>query len=135
LLLLRAYELDRFNAAWGDAAADRKHALLWYATCGSIVVAVGVGIVMALVSRIALYSVVIGTCVILVLGVIAHYGPHPIQMASFIPLFPGYLAAVLAFGVHDDSVASGIWFVTTNALIYSIVVYAILRCRKAARVR
>ncbi len=131
LLFLRAYELDRFNAGWGDPAADRKHALLWYALLSSIGVSVAVGILLLIISRTALHAITISISSVLLLGLIGHYGPHPLQVIVFVPQFPGYLAAVFAFGVHDSSGASTTWAVTTNALIYAVVAFAILRYRKA----
>jgi hypothetical protein len=127
LLLLRAHELNRFNAGWGDAVADRKHNLLWYGTLAFAGVSVAAAVLLARASRRAFYSIALSAAITLLLSVLTRFGTHTFKSFVFLPLLPGYVAALDAFNVHESSTAFEVWFFTVNTLFYSPIVYAMLR--------
>ena len=130
LLFARAYHLDSFNVGWGDLAADRRHAVLGWETVAAIIACLGLAILVGIVSRLALYSIIVAAAISWVLGLLGAHGPHLFRVLLFIPQLPGFFAAVMALGVHGDDGLSKWWAVGVNTILYAPVVFIVVARRR-----
>jgi hypothetical protein len=128
LLFARACHLDSYNVGWGDLAADHRHAVLWWETFVAVIACLGLTILIATVSRLALYSIAAVAAIFWLLGLLGAHGPHLYRVLLLIPQLPGFFAAMMALGVHDEELSRW-WAVSINTILYAPVLYTVVARR------
>jgi hypothetical protein len=116
LWLLRTHYFNATNAGWGDREQDRHQWLLGWAVRISFALAVICVSAVATFSRRVLIAITVGTALSLSSALVASWLP----MVSFVLGFPGVVAALYAFGVHNG----GGFDVTTYAAVINVVIYS-----------
>jgi hypothetical protein len=115
LWLLRTHYFNATNAGWGDREQDRHQWLLAWAVRISFALAVICASAVAIFSKRVLIAIMVGTALSLSGVLVASSLP----MVSFVLGFPGVVAALYAFGVHNG----GGFDVTCYAAVINAVVY------------
>jgi len=116
LWLLRTHYFNATNAGWGDREQDRHQWLLGWAVRISLALAVTCVSAVATFSRRVLIAIAVGTALSLSSALVASWFP----MVSFVLGFPGVVATLYTFGVHN----SGGFDVTTYAAVINVVIYS-----------
>jgi hypothetical protein len=116
LWLLRTHHFNATNAGWGDREQDRHQWLLGWGVRISFALAVICVIAIASFSKRVRIAITVGTALSLSSGLVASWLP----MVSFALGFPGGVAALYAFGVHNG----GGFDVTTYAAVINAVIYS-----------
>jgi hypothetical protein len=115
LWLLRTHYLNATNAGWGDREQDRHQWLLGWGVRVAFAIAVICTTAVATISKRVLIAITTGTALSLLSALVAHSVP----MVSFVLGFPGVVAALYAFGVHNG----GGFDVTAYAAVINAVTY------------
>ena len=132
LCFIRAHHLNAFNAGWGDPQQDRYQWLLGWGVHVSAIVALSCFITIAAGSRRALISIVTGVAFSGLSAIIVPWFP----VIGIILAFPGWLATLLTFGVHDDGgYEVGAYTLIINAFVYGAVAFLILWIKSARDTR
>jgi hypothetical protein len=126
LLFARAYDLESYNVGWGDLAADRAHAVLWWETLALMMVCLLLAVLIGLASRVALYSIVAAGAVVWLLALLGAHGPHAYRLPLLILQLPGWFAAIVALGVHGDEGLTTWWAAGINTILYAPLFYIVL---------
>jgi hypothetical protein len=114
--LLRTHYFNATNAGWGDQEQDRHQWLLgWGVRISFALTLICVGAIATLSKRV-LIAITVGTALSLSSGLVASWLP----MVGFVLGFPGGVAALYAFGVHNG----GGFDVTTYAAVINAVIYS-----------
>ena len=123
LWLLRTHYFNATNAGWGDREQDRHQWLLGRGVRISFIAAVISVCATAAFSKRVLIAMAVGTALPLSSVLIASVSP----ICSFILGFPGGVAALYAFGIHngggfDVATFSGV----INVIAYGGIAYLLL---------
>lgn len=132
LFSARAFHLD-FSAGWGDPAANHWHVILWRETAVLIAVSIVLTVLLALVSRRAIYSVAGIVAILCTMRLIGSHSPQTVKVCLFMPQLPGFFAAIFALGIHDDSNVAAWWMVAVNTMLYAPILFFMLSKRAARR--
>lgn len=130
LFLARAYDLDSFNVGWGDSAADRRHVILWRETVAAIIVCLGFIILVAVVSRVAIYCIAAVLSILLALTSIGAHGSQHFRLLLLVPQLPGFIAAIWALGVHGGDGLFDWWQISNNTILYAPLLFALVAPRR-----
>ncbi|HSS95666.1 MAG TPA: hypothetical protein VLK33_01480 [Terriglobales bacterium] len=127
LWFVRAYALNAANAGWGDADQDRHQWWLgWGVRISAALTAISIGAWVAR-SKQALISILSGTTVS---GLLVLVAPKFTLLYSTLGL-PGFFIAMYTFGVHADGGKVVSYFFIVNAIVYSAIVFVIVRNKVA----
>jgi hypothetical protein len=125
LFTARSYHLDSYNVGWGDAAADHRHAVLWWGTIAPWFACLGFAILIGVISRVALCSIAVTGAIVWILALLGAHGPTAYRIVLFIPQLPGFFAAVMALGVHGDEHLTTLWAVGINTVLYAPILHIV----------
>jgi len=130
----RIYELNHFIVYWGAQGPEKDRWGYWWLTISAVGVVVFT-VAMAVRSRRARLAMLAAAAFLLPFHLLSFpFFPHWIRKAAFIPLIPGWVAAVSVFGVHGGG---GYWAVAceigTNLLVYSLVFAGLILLREHLR--